>query len=87
MSIIDEVIGERYRTVRLIGRGGTADVFEARDERTGAAVAVKIVRSNDPEFAHRLVEEARALESLDLSFRTLVDQYLANYEDADFVAA
>lgn len=65
MSMIDEVIGERYRTVRLIGRGGTADVFEARDERTGAAVAVKIVRSNDPEFAHRLVEEARALESLD----------------------
>ena len=25
--------------------------------------------------------------ALNLSFRTLVDQYLANYEDADFVAA
>jgi hypothetical protein len=26
-------------------------------------------------------------KTLKLSFRTLVDQYLANYEDADFVAA
>jgi len=26
-------------------------------------------------------------DRFELSFRTLVDQYLANYEDADFVAA
>jgi hypothetical protein len=28
-----------------------------------------------------------AINAMYLSFRTLVDQYLANYEDADFVAA
>lgn len=65
MSMSGEVIGGRYRIVRLIGRGGTADVYEARDERSGGPVAIKVVRSNDPEFARRLVEEARALESLD----------------------
>ena len=65
MSVIGEVFGERYRVRRLLGRGGTADIFEAVDELTGDQVAVKVVRSNDPEFARRLVEEARALESLD----------------------
>jgi len=33
---------------------------------------------------HGVIRLAYAIE---LSFRTLVDQYLANYEDADFVAA
>ena len=60
-----EVLGGRYQIVRLLGRGGTSDVYVARDERTSDLVAIKVVRSNDPEFAHRLVEEARALESLD----------------------
>ena len=37
---------------------------------------------------HRLAEDKRVMLSLlELPFRTLVDQYLANYEDADFVAA
>ena len=60
-----EVIGGRYRVGRLLGRGGTSDVFEAIDERTGGPVAIKVVRSDDPEFVRRLVEEARALESFD----------------------
>lgn len=64
MSMSGEVFGGRYRVGRLLGRGGTSDVFEARDERTGESVAVKVVRSDDPEFVRRLVEEARALKSL-----------------------
>ena len=65
MSMNGEVIGGRYRVGRLLGRGGTSDVFEAIDERTGGPVAIKVVRSDDPEFVRRLVEEARALESFD----------------------
>ncbi len=65
MSMNGEVIGGRYRLGRLLGRGGTSDVFEATDDRTGGPVAIKVVRSDDPEFVRRLVEEARALESFD----------------------
>ena len=65
MSMNGEVIGGRYRVGRLLGRGGTSDVFEAIDEQTGGRVAIKVVRSDEPDFVRRLVEEARALESFD----------------------
>ena len=39
-----------------------SEVFEAVDERTGIAVAVKVVRSGDPDLARRMAQEARALE-------------------------
>jgi len=62
MPSIADLLGERYRLVRLLGRGGMSDVYEATDEDTGATVAVKVVRSGDPEFVRRLTQEARALE-------------------------
>jgi hypothetical protein len=42
-----------------------SDVYRAVDERTGAEVAVKVVRSEDPTLAGRMAREAQALESLD----------------------
>jgi serine/threonine protein kinase len=60
----DQLAG-RYYLTRLIGRGGMSDVYEARDEITASNVAIKIVRSSDPEFARRLAHEVRALESLE----------------------
>jgi serine/threonine protein kinase len=41
-----------------------SDVYEAVDQQDGAAVAVKLLRSADPELARRLAQEARALERL-----------------------
>ena len=60
-----DVLGARYRLGALIGRGGMSDVYRALDEQTGTAVAVKIVRSGDPDLAVRMAREARTLEVLD----------------------
>ncbi|HVA71144.1 MAG TPA: serine/threonine-protein kinase [Acidimicrobiales bacterium] len=65
MTSIADVLGGHYRLVRLLGRGGMSDVYEALDERNGSTVALKIVRSGDPEFVRRLTQEARALESFE----------------------
>jgi len=65
VSEVGEVLGERYHLVRLVGRGGMSDVYEAHDQLTGSSVAIKLVRSGDPEFARRLDREVRALESLE----------------------
>jgi hypothetical protein len=62
MTALSEVVGGRYRLAEVLGQGGMSDVYRAVDQRTGLAVAVKIVRSGDPEFARRLAQEARALE-------------------------
>jgi serine/threonine protein kinase len=61
MSSTGDLLDGRYRLGPLLGRGGMSDVFRATDERDGDVVAIKIVRSADPEFAHRLAQEARAL--------------------------
>lgn len=65
MTLIDETLGGHYRLVRLLGRGGMSDVYEAVDTRNGLAVALKLLRSSDPEFVRRLAHEARALESFE----------------------
>lgn len=65
MTSIADVLGGRYHLVRLLGRGGMSDVYEAIDDRSGDTVALKIVRSGDPEFVRRLTQEARALESFE----------------------
>src|ERR1700722_4141732 len=65
MSPTTEILDGRYRLGRLLGQGAMSEVFEAVDERTGIAVAVKVVRSGDPDLARRMAQEARALELVD----------------------
>ena len=64
MPSIGDVLDDRYQLVRLLGRGGMSDVYQALDQHSGTPVALKIVRSDDPELARRLAQEARALERL-----------------------
>jgi serine/threonine-protein kinase len=58
--------GERvgnYTILELLGKGGFGAVFKARDEVTGALVALKAVHpdhARDPDFVKRLRDEARA---------------------------
>lgn len=58
------LLGGRYELGPLIGQGGMADVHRAVDTRSGAAVAVKVLRAPDPAAARRLAQEAKALERL-----------------------
>ena len=63
MTLIAETLGGHYRLVRLIGRGGMSDVYEALDVRTGSRSPSRSYAAGDPEFVRRLSHEARALES------------------------
>ena len=55
----------RWRLGNLLGQGGMCDVYRAVDETSDRPVAVKIVRSTDPDLARRLAQEAKALEGFD----------------------
>ena len=60
------VLGDRYELQDLIGRGGMAEVYRARDRVLDRAVAVKLMRalsSTDTERA-RFSDEARTLARL-----------------------
>ena len=50
----------RYRELQLLGVGGMATVFKAHDPTLGRTVALKLLRSDEPELAERLLGEARA---------------------------
>lgn len=53
-----------YELVAPIARGGFGEVFEARDVRTGEAVALKVVATAAPEAAARFAREAHIAASL-----------------------
>lgn len=62
-----ELLGNRYRLVAPLGRGGTSVVWRARDEVLGRAVAVKLLasaRAGDPALSRRLRAEAQAAARL-----------------------
>ncbi len=59
--------GGRYEIIGLLGRGGTAEVFEATDRLLGRRIAVKVLREGttpDPQAVAQFRREARAAASL-----------------------
>lgn len=60
-----DLLAGHYRLEHLLGHGGMSDVYRADDTTGGPPVAVKLVRSTDPEFARRLTQEAAAVARLD----------------------
>ena len=67
MSLINNVIADRYILKELIGQGGMADVYLAEDPILKRTVAVKIMRSSltgDPVYVTRFHREASAAASL-----------------------
>ena len=67
MAEIGNVLGGRYRLVELLGQGGMATIYRARDNELDRDVAVKLLRpeyERDPDFGTRFRQEARAAGSL-----------------------
>ncbi|MEX2659210.1 MAG: protein kinase [Acidimicrobiales bacterium] len=63
----DVVVGDRYRLVRLIARGGMAEVWEGVDEVLARPVAVKVLLphlARDTAFVQRFRQEAVAAARL-----------------------
>ncbi|HKP62758.1 MAG TPA: protein kinase [Polyangiales bacterium] len=62
---LPERIGQRYRVVRLLGRGGMASVYEVIDEVTGKHLAVKQLH------AHRAAADGHLARLFEREFHTL----------------
>jgi hypothetical protein len=62
---LPERIGQRYRVVRALGRGGMASVYEVVEEATGRRLAVKQLH------AHRAAANAHLARLFELEFHTL----------------
>src|SRR5262249_41548668 len=62
-TLAQGVLLKHFRIVRLVGRGGMGDIYEAHDESLERTVAIKVIRAarnmGQDEHAH-LVHEARA---------------------------
>ncbi len=62
-----EVVGDRYRLVELIDRGGQASIYRGVDTRVGDEVAVKVIAPParpDPSWRERMLREVHALTVL-----------------------
>ncbi|KRB72728.1 hypothetical protein ASE01_22020 [Nocardioides sp. Root190] len=77
-----DVLGGRYELERAIGRGGSGEVWQARDRVLGRAVAVKVVDvpAADDTVVRRFRQETRAAAAL--SHPHVVGVHDADVEDS-----
>jgi serine/threonine-protein kinase len=67
MSLVGQILADRYRLMEVVGRGGHGVIYRAVERGTGDEVAVKILRddvSGVPELEARLEREYTALVAL-----------------------
>jgi len=76
------LLGNRYRLVHQVGKGGMALVYEAYDQMLERPVAVKLLREDflqDPAFRDRFKQEARS--AANLSHPNIVTIYDFGFDD------
>ena len=64
---MNQLLNNRYRLEKLLGKGGMAVVFQARDLMLERTIAIKILRedfSRSPAFQERFRQEAKAAANL-----------------------
>ena len=64
-SLVGQVLDGRYAIKRILGVGGMGAVYEGTHEVLGHSVAVKVMRSSQPDAAARFLAEARRTFRLD----------------------
>ena len=88
MEMIGRLINGRYRLIAPLGEGGMATIWRAVDEQLDREVAVKLLREqfgNDPGFAARFRQEARAAGSLSHPNIVPVYDYGTDEDGAQFI--
>lgn len=67
MINIGTVIGDRYEVIEMVGSGGMANVYRAKDSRLNRFVAVKVLKieyCEDTKFVTKFRQEAQAIACL-----------------------
>lgn len=73
---MNKIIAERYELIDIIGQGGMADVYLARDTILNRTIAIKLLRTSlakDPVYIARFQREASAAAAL--SHKNIVEIY------------
>ncbi len=68
-----DVVGGKYRIIRVLGEGMTGSVWEAFNERTSRHVALELVLAPSEDLRRRVVRQAHAC--VGLSHRNIVELY------------
>ena len=80
-----QLINDRYEIEKLVGEGGMANVYLARDTILDRKVAVKVLRGDlagDEKFVRRFQREAIAASSL--SHPNIVEMYDVGEDDGKY---